>query len=265
MAKKKLLNPKVDKILTQVLWVVGGIVLLVAVISAVSQKRDSQTNQIVVNIKPLPDNSKMITETDVLAVLTKSLGKSPEGVPVGELNLERIENKILKRDPFIADAEVFVDARSRLNIDIEQREPFLRIIDASGRNYYLDQDGKKMPTSNNFTARVPVATGYIPAYTPEYRQKKKGTLKHLFLFAEKIHNDEFMKALTEQIFVTKKREFIVIPKVGKQKIIFGKNQNIEDKFRQLKIFYKEGMPYEGWQKYATINLKYEGQVVCKRK
>lgn len=266
MAKKKtLLNPKTDKILTQVLWVVGGIVLMIAVISAVSQKRESETHQIVVNIKPLPDNSKMITETDILTTLTRSLGRSPEGIPVGELDLERIENKILKRDPFIADAEVFVDARSRLNIDIEQREPFLRIIDASGRNYYLDQDGNYMPTSINFTARVPVATGYIPSYTPEYRQKKNGTLKHLFRFVEKIHNDEFMKALTEQVFVTKRREFIVIPKVGKQKILFGKNRNIEDKFKQLKIFYTEGMPYEGWQKYATINLKYEGQVVCKKK
>jgi cell division protein FtsQ len=33
---------------------------------------------------------------------------------------------------------------------------------------------------------------------------------------------------------------------------------------RLKIFYKEGMPYEGWRKYETINLKYSGQVVCKR-
>jgi cell division protein FtsQ len=265
MAKKKLLNPKVDKILTQVLWVVGGVVLLVAIISAVSQKRASVANQIVVNIKPLPDNSKMITEVDILTTLTRSMGRSPEGIPIVELDLDRIENKILKRDPFISDAEVFIDAKSRLNIDIEQREPFLRIIDASGRNYYLDQDGKYMPTSVNFTARVTVATGYIPSYTPEYRQKKNGTLKHLFRFVEKIHKDEFMKALTEQVFVTKNREFIVVPKVGKQKILFGKNRNIEGKFKQLKIFYKEGMPYEGWQKYSTINLKYEGQVVCKRK
>lgn len=263
--KTKFLSPKTDKMLTKLLWVVGGILLTMMIISAVSQKRESVTKSIIINVETLPDSSKLITEKDILTTLTRSMGRNPEGMPIEELDLKRMEERVLEKDPFISDADVFVDARSRLHIDIKQREPFLRIIDAGGRNYYLDKDGRYMPTSINFTARVPVATGYIPSYTPEYREKKNGTLRHLFAFAEKIHNDEFMSALTEQIFVNKKREFIVIPKIGKQKLLFGKNRDVEEKFKRLKIFYAEGMPYEGWQKFATINLQYEGQVVCKRK
>lgn len=262
---KKLFSPKTDKLLTQLLWAAGGILLTMMIISAVSQKRESVTNSIIINVETLPDSSKLITEKDILTTLTRSLGRNPEGTPIEQLDLKRMEERILEKDPFISDADVYVDARSRLHIDIKQREPFLRIIDANGRNYYLDKDGKYMPTSINFTARVPVATGYIPSYTPEYRTKKNGTLKHLFSFVEKIHKDEFMSTLTEQIFVTKKREFIIIPKIGKQKLLMGKNRDVEEKFERLKVFYTEGMPYEGWQKYSTINLKYEGQVVCKKK
>ena len=59
----------------------------------------------------------------------------------------------------------------------------------------------------------------------------------------------------------------MIPVVGKQRIVFGKASSVkevEDKFQRLKVFYQEAMPYEGWNKYKEISLKYEGQVVCRK-
>lgn len=56
--------------------------------------------------------------------------------------------------------------------------------------------------------------------------------------------------------------------VGDLKIIFGSaysNKQVNDKFTRLKIFYKEGLPYEGWDKYSEINLKYDGQIVCRKR
>jgi cell division protein FtsQ len=40
---------------------------------------------------------------------------------------------------------------------------------------------------------------------------------------------------------------------------------LEEKLEQLKTFYKEAMPYEGWKKYRTISVKFKGQIVCKKK
>ncbi len=262
--KKKFLGPKTDLMLTRMLWAVGGLLMGMVIISAVSQKRESIIGDISVNVEMLPDSSRLITEKDVITTLTRSIGRNIQGMPVGTLDLERVEERILEKDPFIADADVYMDARNVLNVDIRQREPLLRIIDANGKTYYIDKEGKHMPTSVNFTARVPVANGYIPPFTPEYLRKKRHTLKSLYYFAKKIREDEFMNALTEQIFVTQKREFIIVPKLGKQKIFFGRYENMDDKFKRLKIFYEEGIPYEGWQKYKTINLKFDGQVVCKK-
>jgi cell division protein FtsQ len=54
--------------------------------------------------------------------------------------------------------------------------------------------------------------------------------------------------------------------VGGQKIIFGSansDEEVKDKFEKLKLFYKEAIPFEGWNKYEEISLKYKKQIVCK--
>ena len=60
-------------------------------------------------------------------------------------------------------------------------------------------------------------------------------------------------------------EFTLIPKIGDQKILLGKVMDAGQKLERLKIFYREGMPYEGWRKYKTIDVRFAGQVVCKKR
>ncbi len=123
-----------------------------------------------------------------------------------------------------------------------------------------------MPLSDHFSARVLVATGNIPPFSDDFMDpEKKHTLKDLFALRGDLLADEFMNALIEQVYVTNRGEYILIPKLGDQKIILGPYENVADKFKRLKVFYKEGMPYEGWQKYSEINLKYKGQVVCRKR
>ena len=62
-----------------------------------------------------------------------------------------------------------------------------------------------------------------------------------------ILDDEFMSALVEQIHVSNQGEFTLIPKLGNQKILFGKHSNVLDKIDRLKVFYWEAIPYEGWR------------------
>ncbi len=264
MSKLRSDNLALNNILTKATYLVGTILLLILISSAVSQQKNEIIKDVFISVEQLPDSSKLITEKDILTAITRSMGRSPHGMPISDINLQRLEEKVLEKDPFISTADVYIDANEKLHIDITQREPLLRIIDANGKSYYLDKQGKHMPLSVNFTARVPVANGYIPPFTPDY-DKKRPELRDLYRLAQDLEKDPFMKAHTEQIFMTKKREFILVPNLGKHKIILGRYRDIADKFERLKIFYKEGMPYEGWQKYKSINLKYDGQVVCKKR
>ena len=138
----------------------------------------------------------------------------------------------------------------------------VRVIDKNGLNYYLDGEGFKMPLSKHFTTRTLVATGNIPPHVPDFQERKKHTLKDLFLLTQFILEDEFFRTMIEQIYVTNSGDFVFVPMVGDQKIIFGKLEGMEEKFRNLRAFYDRAIPVNGWRKYRTINLKFKGQVVC---
>jgi cell division protein FtsQ len=93
-------------------------------------------------------------------------------------------------------------------------------------------------------------------------------LDDIYRISSYVCNDAFLSAQIGQINLEKNGDFVLVPQVGGQKIIFGSartNEDVAEKFKKLTIFYKEGLPYEGWDKYEVINLKYDKQIVCKKK
>lgn len=244
-------------------WVMFLFIVVMIWFLARQHKANTFAEGVQVMVEPLPSGDKLISERDVRQALLQSFGNTLEGTELINLEVERME-RVLEEDPFVQNADAYIDQNNQLHVRIEQREPVLRILDNNGGNYYLDAAGKKMPPSKNFAARVLVATGNVAPYTPEFRNKRKNTLKDLFTLTETLLADEFLGAFIQQVHVNNAGEFILVPLVGDQKIMLGSTRRLEDKLRRLKIFYQQGIPYEGWRKYETINLKYSGQVVCKR-
>ncbi len=259
MAKKNAFN----KTAKNVFWIAMIFLAAGVVVSAVENKHSRFAEGVTIEIQPLEGGASLINDVDIFTTIERSFGHNLMGIPRGELNVDRIE-RVLEEDPFIKGADVYVDAEEHIHIAVSQREPILRVIDKNGVNYYLDKEGRKMPLSKHFTARVLVATGNIPPLINDFLVQEKDGVNKLFRLTEFILKDDFLKAFIEQIYRDGDEDFILIPKVGKQKIILGDIDRLEDKFDKLKLFYKEGLPYEGWQKYKTINLKYDGQVVCKK-
>ncbi|MDX1911993.1 MAG: cell division protein FtsQ/DivIB [Saprospiraceae bacterium] len=240
------------------LFIVGMIWLI-----ARQRKASTFAEGLQVTVKELPGGNKLISERDVRQALLTAFGSDLENSELATLEVERME-RVLEGDPFVKNADAYIDQNNQVHIHIEQREPLLRVLDNNGGNYYLDATGKKMPPSKNFAARVIVATGNVSPYTPEFREKRRSTLKDLFLLAQTLLADEFLADFIQQIHVNNAGEFTLVPLIGDQKIVLGPARKLDEKLRNLKIFYQEAMPYEGWRKYETINLKYSGQVVCKR-
>lgn len=228
-----------------------------------NRKANTFAEGLQVNVVALPSGDKLISERDVRQALLAAFGSDLENSELANLQVERME-RVLEGDPFVKNADVYIDQNNQLHIKIDQREPVVRVLDNNGNNYYLDAAGKKMPPSKNFAARVIVATGNVSPYTPEFREKRKSTLKDLFHITQTLLTDEFLKSFIQQIHVNNRGEFILVPLVGDQKIELGSARKLEDKLNRLKIFYQQGMPYEGWRKYERIYLNYSGQVVCKR-
>lgn len=243
-------------------WVAGLVLVGILVVSAIESKQASLAEGLVISILPLPDSTMLLVESDVLESIDRSFGFALEGRPLKSIDVTRVE-RVLEEDPLIFDADVFVDAKNIVRIGITQRKPVLRIIDRNGLNYYLDEKGIKMPLSKHFTTRVLVATGSIPPYIPAFMEQPNHRLNAVFALTELVRHDTFLEAMIEQIHIEEDGDFILVPLIGDQRIILGPYERMEEKLNNLKLFYREGMPYEGWRTYRTINLSYKGQIVCK--
>ncbi len=249
----------------RIAWIGGGFLTLMLIVAAVERKKGLTVAATVVEVEPLEDGALLIDSMDVIRLVEKSLGSTLDEQIASDVD-ESLVERVLEENLFVKNAEVLLTADSKVKINIEQRIPILRVVDKLGVQYYLDNDGAKVPLSRHFTARTLVATGNIPPHTPEFLTKKNNSMKDLFELTNFILADQFWNAMIEQVYITSKDEFVLVPKIGDQSIILGKwDSDVASKFKKLKQFYEEGMSREGWQKYKTIDLRYRNQVVCGRK
>lgn len=250
------------KTLQRLALLAGLFAAVIAIVNFYESKESKLVEEVVVKINPLGVSDFLIKESDVRKLINRSFGFDMEGQAIGMIDVERME-RVLENEPFVLNADVFIDASGKLHLHLDQREPLIRIIDNKGGNYFLDVNGVKFPLSAHFSPRVLVATGDIQPFTPDYRERKKHTLQELYALAHRLRSDEFLQAMIEQVHV-REGNLVLIPKIGNHKIFFGHYELVDDKLKRLGLFYQEALPYEGWRKYKSIDLRYRGQVVCQR-
>ena len=197
-----------------------------------------------------------------------------EGQTHKTLNAAKIERYISSMSE-IKDVRVFTRIGKHWTIEVTVRKPIARIYNQYHETFYLDEDGIVVRASGLHTARVVVVTGLIPDRITSIPVKEiinNDSLKSIrklddvYRISNYVCNDPELQALIGQIHLKKNGDFVLIPLVGDHLIVFGSaftEKEVKDKFEKLKIFYKEGLPYEGWDKYAEINLKYGDQIVGK--
>lgn len=195
------------------------------------------------------------------------------GEKCDEVRLNNIEKKLMQQQ-IIRTAEVYITERGVLNVDVSQREPFVRIFNGSGQSYYFDLEGNIIPVSRSFSPFVLVVNGHIhePFRTDRIRNimdfkhdslpRRQRCIYEVFRLASYIEEDDFWKAQIQQIYVTPSGEFELIPRIGSHIIEFGRADALEEKFTKLRLLYLQGFNNLGWNLYSRINLKYNNQVVC---
>jgi cell division protein FtsQ len=241
-------------------WVLclSGLVVLMSFIGI--RKKDLLCNDIKVLI---PGADNFIEREEIDAILKQGQG-SLIGRRLNNINFEKIERTI-KSNPFIAFAKVYADMDGTVHIEIQQRQPILRVVNASDQDFYIDKNGLKMPVSSNFTANVLVANGRIlEHFSGKVDTLITATAKDLYKTALYIKQDSLWEAQIEQMFVNEKNDIELIPRVGNQRIILGTADSLDVKMRNLLAFYKQAMPKVGWDTYKTINIKYTNQIVCEK-
>jgi cell division protein FtsQ len=253
-----------------VFLVLGGLIWLIVAVRTV--RVQTLCKDVSINIR-YNNSDVFITEKQISDVVEVT-GKL-EKQPIEKINIAALKRSI-EAQPYASQVDVKTSIDGILKISVLQREPIARVFNQDGDSYYIDREGVLLPIMNGTSSRLITASGFIgQKYTTEGRfrlaDKKSDSVElasnplfKIFKMASFIDKKPFLKAMVEQIFINDKNEIEIIPKAGDQIILFGDIDRMEEKFTYLKSFYRNAMNNGGWDKYATINLKYKNQVVCSK-
>ena len=245
-------------ILTGFTWTVclAGLVVLMSFI----EHKKQEVNCVALKVF-IPGEQSFVTRKEVERIISGVNGDI-KGKGLNTINSQALEDA-LKSNPFIKQAKVYSDMNGVVWVRIEQREPLLRIFNLKNQDYYVDNNGYKIPVSPNFTAQVVVATGNIGEDLEARVALLKTPIgKELFKVAQYLSKDTLWNKQIEQLYVNADSDIQLVPRVGDQQIIIGTADSLETKLNKLLVFYKQAMPKLGWNTYKTINLKYSKQIIC---
>jgi cell division protein FtsQ len=247
------------KFFTALLWVFIGAGCITLLISAVHNKETKVCKGLEINISGV-SNTFFIDKTDVYNIIKNFGGDSTKKMVLTSIDLGRIE-KALEKDVWVKNAELYFDNNNFLKVSVEEREPIARLFTITGNTFYIDSSCMMLPLSDKFSARLPVFTGFI-SDAKILSQKDSSLLCSVKDISIKILADTFLMAMIDQIDIDANRSFELVPKLGKQRIIFGDAADVDTKFAKLKLFYKDVIAQSGWNRYSVINLQYKNQVVA---
>ena len=242
-------------------WLTGILLCMVILFTSIASRKSGIVESVKIHIKPLGEGELMVLEKDIMNTVETKYGSAIAGLAIRELDIKKIES-IANQNPFVKDAEAYIDARSNLCINLKQNNPILKIQDKYDHSYYLDEDLKYFPNSRHCSPRILIASGNIAPYDSLMVAQGKHQINQLISITKEISSNQFAQSNIEQLYVDDNNDVILVPKIGSQKFIIGNADRIEEKLEYIRIFYKNIAPKEGWTKYQYVNLKFDGQIVC---
>lgn len=195
-----------------------------------------------------------LIDEDMVLSLLKEHSLDPIGSPLEVIDVEAIE-QTLALHPLVGKAQCYKTGGDMLRINLSGKVPLVRVLNNRGQDFYVDSHGEIL-SQHSLAVQLPVATGYID---------REFASKELLEVVRAIDRSEFWKAQVEQINVTSDKQIELVPRVGDHLLILGTADNIEDKLERLMNFYEKGLDNVGWNKYRSISVAYENQVVCKKR
>lgn len=197
--------------------------------------------------------TNLIEKSELEAILKKSKVEY-KNKKTSEINLGRLEST-LSSNPYVDTVHASFNAAGKLKLVVEPRKPALHVMAKNGEEYYLDRNGVSMPIGN-LRGNLTIATGNI---SKKFAKAKLATLGRC------IQDSTFWRMQVQQIDVVNEHDVRLYTRVADHVIHLGNLDSIPDKLHRLRIFYQQGFPQTGWNKYESISVEYNGIVIGKKK
>jgi cell division protein FtsQ len=249
----------IARVLGIVGWMLAGSTVLVLLVGAIGIRNRNTCSGIRITYTR-PGGGRYVDSLRIAHLLNAGGERQLTGALLTNLDLNRME-KLLESDSWIRDADLFLDRGHSLHIRIEEQSPVARIFTRSGYSFYMDSQLNRIPLNPLYTERLPVFTG-MPV---SILGRQAGDTQHLadaWHIVRYLRSDDLAMAIVDQVDFEPGTGFVLIPKLGDHRIVFGNATDIAGKFRRLLIFYQQVMSHSGWNSYRQIDIRYRDQVVA---
>ncbi len=206
-----------------------------------------------------------ITARDVAGYISKEYGDCM-GQSVGDIDLDRIEKIIRAKNPVMA-CEAYISSDGRLNVRVVQRTPVLRFRGA-GEDFFTDSDGYIFHLQSGGASSVTTVSGSIPVRVGEdFRGELEDSTAEAWI-RNMIALSKYMRRVSywndASLSVRDNSDVVLTPDTGRPQFILGRPDNFQSKFSRIGKYYSAIVPSAGEDFYSTVNLKYAGQIVCRK-
>jgi cell division protein FtsQ len=249
------------KVLVATIWMLVAAGTIVLLIAATRQQSAQVCSSVEVTITGV-NGVNYISENEVLNTIAGGRPDLLKGARIKTFDLQQLE-ELLEQNLWIRNAELFFDNQEVLHVDVQERIPVARVFTLSGTTFYVDEEGKQLPATNNQVARVPVFTSF-PELTKPLMGKDSVLLLQVRDMGNYLLHHAFWMAQVEQVQINN-YEMELVPKLGRHDILFGAGTQIEQKFKRLELFYQQIMKKTGWNYYSKLDVRYNKQLVAVRR
>ena len=212
-------------------------------------------------------DKSFITEADVKGYIARGYGEC-SGKRLEEIDLIRIEEVLNSGGPVLR-ADAYITKDGFLNVSITQRRPVVRLI-SGARSWYADAGGYIFPTAGNYTSRVPVVDGRLPLEIgagfkgmPE-KAADKAWVGGILTLVDFLGNNRNWDESISQIHVDARGRLVLVPGKGREKFIIGSPDGFREKFGRIEDYYRYVRNRKDDGYYSTVDVSYEGQIVCRK-
>lgn len=242
------------------------LVLIGFLVHGLNERRIGQLTCAGVKVE-FTDDFNFVTAKDVEGYLSKDYG-AYIGQRLDSVDLAKVE-AVLDGKSAILKAEAYTTPDGYLNVKIRQREPVVRF-QKDNNGFYADEKGFLFPLQRNYTSMVPIIDGSVPlnverGYKGEPKTKaEREWLAEVIALVNYMQGSGMWAENISQITVNGNGDLVMIPREGKERFIFGLPSDFERKFDLMGRYYTTILPEKGAGYYSTVNVKYNGQIVCRK-
>lgn len=238
-----------------------SITLIVVLVLAVVHMPKQRCERISV-VAHTQNESVVLAQSDVEHLLKDAklevVGKEVKDIDLGEIN------NLLNANPYIESVNFVHFAGRKLVIDYTLRNIVMHVFTPNGDHYLVDNKGVVVPFTSKMKDYLMVVNGNIPdTYNVGKQAPKK--LQNALALTRKINENDFYRAQFTQIYINGQNDMELSTAVGGQNILFGKMDNADEKLKNLKTVYENGLSHKGYNTYVQLDARFKNRIIATRK